>query len=198
MATGGSGGTTSSPDVPMATGGSGGSTSKLDAPNATDGIDAQTTLSNGSTCTADTQCTNGHCADGVCCATVCTGCNACSNTLTGKDNGTCAPVLSGQIAHNACTDETATNQCGNDGTCDGKGACRKVGASHTCKAASCSSDGKTFTPTTTCDGNGACTIATGQDCGGFQCATTGCLKTCTKDIDCGADNYCLSLIHISE
>ncbi len=190
MATGGSGATTSSFDVPTATGGSGGSTSKLDAPTATDGIDAQTILPNGSTCTADTQCTNGHCVDGFCCATACTGCNACSNTLTGKDNGTCAPVLSGQAAHNACTDETATNQCGNDGTCDGKSACRKVGTSHTCKAASCSSDGKTFTPTTTCDGNGACTIAIPQDCGGFQCVTAGCPKTCIVNSDCGTGNYC--------
>lgn len=183
---GGSGGV-ASPDAPSSTGGT---TSVPDAPIALDGTDAPAGSANGTSCTADGQCANGHCIDGVCCATACIGCNACSNTLTGKDNGTCAPVLSGQSAHNACTDETATNQCGNDGTCDGKGTCRKVGTSHTCKAASCSSDGKTFTPTTTCDGNGACTTATAQDCGGFQCAVTGCLKNCTKDIDCGAGNYC--------
>ncbi len=190
IATGGSGGTTSSPDVPIATGGSGGTTSLLDAPTATGGTDAQTPLPNGSACTADAQCTNSHCIDSFCCATACTACNACSNALTGKDNGTCAPVLSGQSAHNACTADTATNQCGNDGTCDGNGACRKVGTSHVCKAGSCSTDGNTFTPTTTCDGNGACTTATAQDCGGFQCATTGCLKACTVNSDCGAGSYC--------
>ena len=198
IATGGTGGIMP-PDAPSATGGTtskdapgatGGTTSVLDAPLAADGTDAPAGLATGTSCTTDGQCSSSHCIDGVCCATTCAGCNACSNALTGKDNGICAPVLSGQAAHNACTDETATNQCGNDGTCDGKGACRKVGTSHTCKVASCSSDGKTFTPTTTCDGNGACTIVTSQDCGGFQCVTAGCPKTCTVNSDCGTGSYC--------
>jgi len=168
----------------------GGTTSSIDAPILNDGPDAPTSLPNGSACTIDGECANGHCIDGLCCDMACSGCNACSNAQTSKADGTCAPVASGKDPHNACADETVTNQCGNDGTCDGLGACRKVSSSHVCTEGSCSSDGKTYTPGTTCDGLGACTVATPQSCVPFQCATTGCLKTCTTQADCGAGNYC--------
>ena len=36
----------------------------------------------------------------------------------------------------------------------------------------------------------ACPAATPQDCSPFQCASTGCLKTCTSQTDCGGTNYC--------
>ncbi len=172
------------------TGGAGGSSG--DTTSARDGGDSplDASLANGEACTADTECASGRCLDGVCCATACSGCNACSNALTGKDDGTCAPVASGQDPHDACADETAANQCGNDGTCDGNGACRKVSTGHVCKEASCSGNGTTFTPTSTCDGNGACTTETPQNCAGFQCAATGCLKACTSQADCGDANYC--------
>jgi hypothetical protein len=149
-------------------------------------------LPDGTACQAGTDCASAHRADGVCCDNSCTGCNACSNALTGQNNGVCAPVTSGQDPHAACADETATNQCGNDGTCDGKGACSKVGSSHVCAVASCSSDGKSFTAATTCnrDGSGSCTAAAPQDCAGFPCTATGCAKPCTTNSDCSATNYC--------
>jgi alpha-tubulin suppressor-like RCC1 family protein len=155
--------------------------------------DAPALLPLGKTCTADTDCALGNCVDGLCCnksKTACGGCNACTNALTGLDDGTCGAVSAGKIAHSACTDETATKPCGNDGTCDGNGACRKVSSSHVCTPASCSTDGKTFTPSTTCDSKGACTTATAQPCGAFQCATTGCMQTCTVQTDCVGTNYC--------
>ncbi len=168
--------------------GSGGSTAG-DAGGA-DGSISSSGLSEGSSCTSNGQCASTHCTDGVCCASACTGCNACSTALTGKEDGVCAPVLTGQDPHDACADETATRQCGNDGTCDGKGACRKVGAGHICTKASCSSDGKTYTPATTCDGNGACTTATPQSCNGAQCSESGCLKACAAQADCVEGSYC--------
>ena len=167
---------------------SGGPDAALDAPLLPP--DGSSPLPIGSACSASTDCALGNCVDGVCCEIACSGCNACTQTLTGKKDGTCAPVISGQDPHNNCADETATKQCGNDGTCDGAGACRKVSTSHVCTPASCSADNKTFTPLTTCDGAGACTIATPQPCGAFQCATSGCLKACSAPTDCGAGNYC--------
>ena len=152
--------------------------------------DGSSPLPIGSACSASTDCALGNCVDGVCCEIACSGCNACKQTQTGKKDGTCAPVISGQDPHSTCADETATKQCGNDGTCDGAGACRKVSTSHICAPASCSADNKTFTPATTCDGAGACTVATPQGCGAFQCATSGCLKACSAQADCGAGNYC--------
>jgi hypothetical protein len=165
--------------------GSGGSNTIIDAP-----LDQKQSLAVGSPCSAASDCSSGNCIDGVCCATTCSGCNACVNTLTGKNDGTCAPVVSGQDPHNTCSDETQTNQCGNDGTCDGQGACRKVSSNHVCTQASCSSDGKAFTPATTCDGTGKCSTATPQSCGAFQCTNTGCLKTCSTQTECGAGSYC--------
>lgn len=146
----------------------------------------------GSACQVDGDCAKAHCVDGICCESLCGGCNACSNALTGKADGTCAPVASGQDPHDACADETATNQCGNDGTCDGAGACRKVGGNHVCAAGSCSADGKTYTATTTCDGKGACTVATPQSCGVYQCTDTGCAKACDPSAanSCDKGNYC--------
>ena len=105
-------------------------------------VDQTLALPVGAACQTNGECTLGNCIDGFCCASACAGCNACSNALTGKANGTCAPALSGQDPHETCADETASNQCGNDGTCDGAGACRKVTTSHTCTQASCSSDGQ--------------------------------------------------------
>jgi|GEM_PF-1337366 len=163
--------------------GAGGGGTPVDAP-----IDQNLSAPVGSPCALDGDCVLGNCVDRVCCATTCTGCNACAGTLTGKGDGTCAPVLGGQDPHNTCSDETATNQCGNDGMCDGAGVCRKVSSSHVCKQASC--NGSTFTPASTCDGAGTCADETPEDCGAFQCATTGCLKSCTSQADCGASNYC--------
>jgi hypothetical protein len=186
----GSGGTGSGGIV--AAGGSGGGLDAARDVPAPVG-DAPILLPLGKACAADTDCALGNCVDGLCCnksKTACGGCNACTNALTGLDDGTCGAVSAGKIAHSACTDETATKPCGSDGTCDGSGACRKVSSSHVCTPASCSTDGKTFTASTTCDGKGACTTATAQPCGAFQCATTGCLQTCTVQADCVGSNYC--------
>lgn len=99
----------------------------LDVPVASP--DSQAPLGQGKACIADTDCASGACVDGVCCnksRANCGGCNACTKALTGLDDGACGPVSVGKVAHDACTDETATKECGSDGTCDGKGACRKV------------------------------------------------------------------------
>jgi len=84
-------------------------------------------LTNGSKCTTAGACSSGFCVDGVCCDKACAKCNACSQNLTGKADGTCAPATSGTDPHESCADETDANECGNDGNCDGSGACRKVG-----------------------------------------------------------------------
>jgi hypothetical protein len=175
----GSGGTTS-PN------GSGGTTSPPDAPISADAPGSAI----GSSCTSDGECSSTHCIDGVCCATTCTGCSACSNALTGDLDGKCAPVASGKIAHQACTDETATKPCGNDGTCDGKGACRKAAAGKQCGDAACQADTNTYLPAPTCDGNGTCSAGTPQACSPYQCTATGCNKACSKQTDCESGTYC--------
>ncbi|HTQ06773.1 MAG TPA: hypothetical protein VMI54_23110, partial [Polyangiaceae bacterium] len=150
-----------------------------------------TTLADGTACKEDADCTNAHCIDGVCCATTCAGCDACVKDLTGQPDGTCAPVVSGKDPHDFCADETATNQCGNDGTCDGASGCRNVGAGVECSPAMCSSDGKTYTPAANCDGAGQCSTVTGQDCGNAPCTVmNGCLTNCTSSSQCRTGFYC--------
>src|SRR5262249_37392971 len=65
----------------------------------------------GSACTGDAQCdTPGHCADGVCCNSACTGaCQAC-NVAPGI--GACVTVTSG-----------TTPRCMGNSQCDGSGNC---------------------------------------------------------------------------
>ncbi len=182
----GSGGSVA-PDAPGATGGT---TSVLDAPIRSDAADAPASSANGSPCTTDGQCSSTHCVDGVCCATTCTGCNACTYAMTGMPDGTCSFVSSGKDPHETCADETVSKPCGNDGMCDGKGACRKVGAGQKCGQASCSADGTTFSPEPKCDGNGTCSPGTSETCTPYPCAVTGCAKTCSKQSDCNAGTYC--------
>ena len=179
---------TISPDAPTGAGGAlpdAGGTSQPDVP-----LDASG-LANGSICASDGQCASVHCIDGVCCATTCTGCNACSNALTGELDGKCAPVANGKIAHQACTDETATKPCGNDGTCNGKGDCRKSAAGKQCGDATCKTDTNTYVSAPTCDGEGVCSAGTPQPCSPYLCsAATGCNKKCTKQTDCDTGTYC--------
>ena len=62
----------------------------------------------GETCTLDKDCVSGHCADGVCCNTECTGnCNTCVKSLGASQNGTCTALVSAQLA----------------GSCDAKQGC---------------------------------------------------------------------------
>jgi hypothetical protein len=189
---GGASGGTSGTGPQDAPGATGGATSVPDAAVAPDAPDAPVVFANGTPCTTDGQCSSGQCIDGVCCATTCTGCNACSNAMTGKSDGTCAAVASGYDPHDKCTDEAATKPCGDDGTCDGKGACRKVGAGQKCGEASCGTDGITFTPAPTCDGNGTCVAGTAQSCSPHPCTTSGCATTCAGDSDCVSGYYCAS------
>jgi len=174
-----------------AAGGAGGSSGGPDA--ASDVLpapsDAPSLLTLGSPCSVGNACASGICADAVCCDKDCIGCNACAQALTGQPSGTCAPVISGKNAHNFCKDETTTKKCGNDGTCDGAGACRNASTSVVCTDSSC--NGSVYTPVSTCDGKGACVAVKTQDCAPFLCAQTGCSKTCTTAADCDSTtSYC--------
>ncbi len=191
--TGGAGGTAASGGT--GTGGASGSggivtTGGTAAGTTTGGAGGSVALlRNGSQCSAGPACASGFCVDGVCCNNTCSGCNACSQTFTGQASGSCAPVTVGLDPHEACADETGTNQCGNDGTCDGLGACHKVATNHQCASASCI--GGLFTAVSNCNGKGACTTVTPQNCGAFQCSVTdGCKTTCTSQADCGGQSYC--------
>jgi hypothetical protein len=165
-----------------ATGGIGGG--GIDAPIGTG------TAVNGDSCASGSDCQTGNCVGGLCCDKECKdACYACAQLYTGKSDGTCAAVGSGQKdPHAVCVNETATKECGSDGTCDGAGACRKGGTDQVCATAFCT--GAMFTPTSTCDGKGACKTVTALDCGTAPCdINDGCRSACATDKDCSG-GYC--------
>lgn len=133
----------------------------------------------GTACNAGIQCQSGHCVDGLCCDSSCSGlCNACD--LAGK-LGFCSAVPAGQDPDGDCTQVDAPATCGYDGTCDGKGACRKYGASTQCAAASCQSGSLLAVPAKTCDGSGSCSGPAAVDCDPYRCdpGSAACHSTCT-------------------
>jgi len=141
----------------------------------------------GATCGAAGECNSGFCEQGVCCGTACTGtCRSCALAAT---PGTCSAVPAGQDPLNQCTDNGAAG-CGQDGTCNGSGACRLYATGTTCVASSCT--GSTLTPARTCNGAGTCQTVTNTSCGAYTCGTGGtCRTTCATNADCVSPNVCL-------
>ncbi len=141
--------------------------------------------SNGSACTAGTTCNSGFCAQGVCCATACTGtCSACN--VTGSV-GTCVAVPAGQDPLNQCADAGATS-CGLNGLCNGSGACQKYAAGTSCGSVTCA--GSTLTPAAACDGNGTCVTPATSACTPYVCGTNACKTSCTTSADCVSPAVC--------
>jgi hypothetical protein len=153
-----------------------------------------TKCAQGAKCKQDADCGTGHCADGLCCNTACTGtCLACN--VAGSP-GVCSPVPKGLI------DATAASPCIGAHLCDGMGNCLLNNAQtcamgsqclsgncadgvccdsscqFTCMACdvpgqvgTCSNvpqGGVDFSPScngsNACDGNGLCKFASGEPC----------------------------------
>jgi len=144
----------------------------------------------GGSCSSNSECQTGlTCAQGVCCNSACSGaCVSC--TLPGMV-GMCKPVPA-NTADARCVD-TGAASCGNNGKCDGAGACQKYPAGTQCLAASCPTGTSTVTTAKTCDGKGACNKGgTMSSCGSFLCnpATNDCFRNCGTTADCLPPNLC--------
>ena len=147
-------------------------------------------------------CATGNCyltspTAGVCCDTACTGgCQGCTAAETGGATGTCANVSAGGKRTDTtatvalCTAGSATTSCGNDGTCNGAGACRKWSTSTLCIPSSCPSETTEKKPSF-CDGSGACAATAATSCAaGYACVSGACKTACTVDTDCASTHYC--------
>jgi hypothetical protein len=146
----------------------------------------------GAGCVADGDCLSGHCADGVCCASACTGpCTACNQPGLG---GMCLAVALGKPdPHNVCKDAGATS-CMQNGLCDSAGGCALYPATTTCASGSCTK--ALLHPAHHCDGKGACVVPTDTDCTPWRCdpATTACFTSCQNStVQCAPRHLCLNM-----
>jgi hypothetical protein len=142
----------------------------------------------GATCASSAECVSGFCIDGVCCDR---DCRSPCLTCGARDSlGTCVYRTWGDFPRtaDACPVEVAQS-CGNDGTCDGAGACRLASAGSLCGGGAC--DGNAVVGAMACDGRGACTLAATQICVPYTCdpATARCRNRCATDADC-VGTYC--------
>jgi hypothetical protein len=142
----------------------------------------------GVACQGGGQCDSGNCADGVCCESACREtCRSCAGADNGGRPGLCRATTAGRDPHSDCarSDELS---CGQDGECNGQGACRLY-QGNVCQAAMCS--GSTFTPARTCNGGGTCApSAPVNNCGFFLCTPQGCPTMCQSHGQCSDAGYC--------
>ena len=131
----------------------------------------------GDACSVPAECASGFCSDGVCCDTACTGtCMACTAAKTGGTDGSCAAVGAGTDPDDDCTDDGSPG-CGQNGLCDGAGACESYAASSGCVPLPCTTDGE----------------CTSGHCAGVCCdaACTGTCEACTAAVKGqGEDGLC--------
>jgi hypothetical protein len=146
---------------------------------------------NGQACGCNADCQSGFCTDGVCCNTACGDtCHACNLPAS---LGTCAVVPAGQPPRTpAVCPATDASSCGLDGTCDGRGACRRHQAGTVCRAGSCNGD--SVDGIYVCDGSGSCTPGAAVICAPFGCddKTQQCVSTCAVDSDCVSGRKCVA------
>ncbi len=146
---------------------------------------------NGSACVADAGCTSGHCVDGVCCDTACSGqCEACDGATPGKCD---AVIGTPHGTRDACKGDGSA--C--SGSCDGttRTSCSYKPTGTSCGTATCSSGAAV---TSACDGQGTCAAQPAAKCDPYACGATTCKTSCTSGSDCAdgatcsTDGKCLS------
>jgi MYXO-CTERM domain-containing protein len=150
----------------------------------------------GAACTSAAQCASGFCADKVCCSSSCADvCMTCAGSLkaSGSD-GICGPVKKGTDPDNNC-EPTNPNQCKNNGSCDGSGACQLYEQNTPCGTTTCAD--KAFGSLSVqkgyaCDGFGQCNPNSSNNCGEFKCSGNACAIKCVTDDDCLETAYCNS------
>lgn len=124
-------------------------------------------VAGGEPCQNPSECSSGHCVDGVCCESACSGtCEACVEVKTGVANGACAPIPALADPDGEC----ATPQIG----CDGDRGCADCG----------------FAPPSVGPCPGACDSCDGDvcvfDCSGVDACRDGTI-TCPVGHHCRAD-----------
>lgn len=142
----------------------------------------------GQPCVAGNECTSGHCVDSVCCNEACQGpCRSCS---LGAVVGSCASTAAGQADPRGMCLDAGSMSCGNDGTCNGSGGCRKYAVGTQCRTGSCDTATNMRTLPWRCDSSGACVAGATVSCSPYVCNASACFSACAGDSECVPPNIC--------
>jgi hypothetical protein len=131
----------------------------------------------GATCSADAECSTGHCVAGACCGVTCKACQAC-----GSDGMSCQGAMTGMACvANACVSVGGSGWFFSPGgVCDGLGDCQPTQA-QSCGGFGCSANG--------CASSCSATVPCGPNA---TCVGTSCLlndgQPCTQNADCATDD----------
>ena len=141
-------------------------------------------IATGNSCGCDAECVSGHCVEGVCCATACSG--GCATCSAPGPVGTCVDAAGRRARPRTAATCPADSpaSCGLDGLCDGAGGCRKY-LGNTCMNGTCSGDA--VVGAFACDGNGQCKPGVSlMLCIPYTCnpATGSCYQSCDSAAMC--------------
>jgi hypothetical protein len=150
----------------------------------------------GQKCSAASQCKSGFCADGVCCESACTG--TCTFCAMPSSLGRCVPVgadvpdprvaAGGSDPRQVCLDQGPAS-CGNNGRCNGAGACQKYANGTACRGQTCNPQSNEWTAGGVCLG-GACAVPEARPCTPYACNGNRCGSSCTTNLECSTQNVC--------
>ncbi len=138
----------------------------------------------GQPCAIAAECGSGHCVDGVCCNTECTGqCAACNEPSRA---GRCTAVTGAPRAGRPACAGTG-GECA--GACNGASAdsCSYPGGETSCGQATCSEG---IERSSACGGNGVCVGNADVQCSKYACGSTACKTSCATDGDCALGFRC--------
>jgi len=149
--------------------------------------DAGGTLPRGATCMTDGECSLGHCVDGVCCESACTGsCESCGET---DQKGYCVAVM-GDPRGSRTKCAGAGTPCA--GSCGGSNRteCVYPDEQTMCGGPTCKDGMAASSPT--CDRAGACRTSTPAACMSGVCAdATRCAGGCDQSgVACPSTQFC--------
>jgi hypothetical protein len=144
---------------------------------------------NGQDCTSGDQCQSNQCVQGVCCESTCAG--ACQSCALPSSRGKCTPVPNNAVDPRGMCQDGGAAACGDNGKCDGKGACQKYAAGTVCQAARCDAGDNAETPAGTCQ-NGRCSVPGSRSCAPHKgCSGSRCATSCGSDSQCTSGNVCV-------
>ena len=143
----------------------------------------------GASCSIKGECESDKCIQGVCCDHDCG--DACKTCKLPGAVGRCLPVPYGQKPDvgKSCQIKPP---CGEDGTCNGQGKCRKSLAGTACGANICKDESsQSQLKIRACDGSGGCK-ENKLSCGNYKCqpGLTSCYGRCTTSAQCIAPTTC--------